>query len=719
MRLQTEFKPREDGADIFIAGVEDDPNWMLLRWHSETGRLSGYVGNPSQSGLPTVRPVMFEDDLVTPETVGTAAIWTFIASANLRGNIAGAARRQTAADQLDAWENFLAGPEVKKDKPIELAADESVTLTADQAVWLTSNRMMKETSGILTPIRSQNHRVGAPISGFQAISVRKALSEVFKRIPNIVPAQLDTAKSCLSGVQRPSSRAVHWYGSATGEQARDRAQAAASFPVLAGMIADNPILSRAVDNREALQPLLLERTGLSKAALKRIGKLTAGLPVGKLFDNGEEARGEDALGVNRLRRFTVSGEVSLDLALKHLSELPPDRVPQDDESWMRYHDILAACAIPLENALGVPVKQTLAACKGDWKVFHSQLAKAADFEPVQFDRRAIALCTTDAIEAIEDFSRTTVLPVALSTIQGTGEVIPEVSNEFFSWSAQVATSICTGKSKTVAASLLEMARRYSSRIPSLNEATGYETEEGLLTEGRFSQYGADSFPRLMDSYKASNGLIIRNLDTFDLMRTESSRLSHCVGRMYLGKAQKADCHIFSVQNVDGSKSYSTIELSAIRGETAGQASRSFSIIQHRAKSNAPPPSECTEACTEWFSKLKGGELWINFQEVQEWRADNKTKANPGKELQVTWKGVIGMEWQSEDRRQAAWEEWRYIMGGQFGKSPSPEVIFREKGARDLVQAMNPKAAAILIERAKNPAPATEVTDELETAHAGP
>ena len=264
-----------------------------------------------------------------------------------------------------------------------------------------------------------------------------------------------------------------------------------------------------------------------------------------------------------------------------------------------------------------------------------------------------------------------------------------------------------------------MARRYSSRIPSLNEATGYETEEGILPEGRFAQYGTESFPRLMDSYKASNGLIIRNLDTFAQMRTESSRLNHCVGRMYLGKARKAGCHIFSVQNVEGSKSYSTIEISAVRGETAGQASRAFSIIQHRAKSNATPPTECAAACDEWFGKLKRGELWINFQEVQEWRASDMAQADPGAELQVTWKGVIGMEWQSEERRQAAWEEWRYIMGGQFGKSPSPEVIFREKGARDLVAAMNPKAAAIMIERAKNPQPQAERNEEPETVPAGP
>lgn len=57
-----------------------------------------------------------------------------------------------------------------------------------------------------------------------------------------------------------------------------------------------------------------------------------------------------------------------------------------------------------------------------------------------------------------------------------------------------------------------------------------------------------------------------------------------------------------------------------------------------------------------------------------------------------------MEWEEPERRQNAWAEWRYIMGGQVGKAETPEVIFRDQGARDLVASMNPKAAALLIQR---------------------
>lgn len=301
MKLETEFRPRDDGADIFIKSDTKDPSWGLLRWHSENQKLSGYIGGPSGEGLPIVRPVSFEGTLINPETAGVSALWTFLASTHLRGVKEGAARTLGVADQLSAWEDFLAGPGGKKEDIAPASDDDSVTLTTEQCNWMVSNRLMKPVKGAFVPLRSRNHRVGAPISGFQAITVRKAVAEVFDEIPTAVPADLAAAKRALKAVPRPSSRAVHWYASGTGETARDRAQAAASFPVLAGMIADNPILSRAVDQREPLQPLLQERCGLGKGAMKRLAKLSTGLPVGRLFESGEDARGEDALGVNRVR----------------------------------------------------------------------------------------------------------------------------------------------------------------------------------------------------------------------------------------------------------------------------------------------------------------------------------------------------------------------------------------------------------------------------------
>ncbi|MCW3782976.1 PcfJ domain-containing protein [Defluviimonas salinarum] len=722
MRVLNEFRPRDGGADIFLAGDGKDPSWMMLRWSEADQRLSGYLGGPSGDGLPTVRPVIMGGALVRPDTVGSVGLWSFLAASNLRAAIEGAKVRAGLSSQVNAWEAFLSGG--PGDASAGRADDdpEVILLGRDQAGWMIANRLVKDRGGDLTPIRNPALRVGMPVSGFESARIRAAVSSVFKAIPKTAPGDIEAARTALAAVERPSARAVHWYASATGEAARDRMQAAASFPVLAGMIADNPILARAVDSREPLQPLIIERTGLGKGALKRLSQLKVGLPVGRLFNEGEEARGEDALGVNRLRRFTVSGEVSLDLALKHLSDLPPDRVPQDDRSWRIFHDILAGCAIPLENGLGVPVAKTLSACKGDWVAFHAALAKAADFEPAAYDRRAIALTTIDAMEAVEDFSRTAVIPLALSSIESTAEEIPEVSNEFFAAATGVASRVFLGEAKNVAAGVMELARRYASRIPALNAATGYAVDDGAALTGRFERYGVESFPRLADNFHASNGCVVRPLMNFGLMRLESERLNHCVGRLYLSKAFQANCHIFSVQSPDGKESYSTIELSAIRGETETEARQNFTVVQHRSKGNGDPSADAAAACAEWLGTIRNGAAWINFEELTAWREHVRAQGL-GKEKNhahvVTWKGVIGMEWREPERRQAAWEEWRYIIGGSFGKSPSVEVLFRDKGARDLVAAMSPKAAAILMERARQPRPALEEAAEPEPAAPAP
>jgi hypothetical protein len=700
MKLETVFQPREGGADIYIASDQKDPSWMVLRWNEADNKLSGYAGSPSGYSLPSVRPVAFQHRKITPESVGMMATWAFMSAFNLKGVDENNTGPASLYDRLGEWESFLSEDERKKDDEIVMSNDEHVTLTEEQSKWLARAGMITRNSNVFICKRKNEFVLGQSISGFQAVAVRDAVRGIFKQIPDRKVGNIEAAKNALKAVKRPSSHAVLWYGTEDPELSRVRGQAAQSFPVLAGMIADNPILSRAVDNQVSLQPLLIERTGLSKAGLKRIGRLNEGLPVGRLFESAADARGEDALGVNRLRRFTVSGEISLDIALKYLSELPPDRVPQDDKSWLAYHDILAGCAIPLENALDIPVKQTLGACKGDWLAFKDQLAKAADFDPKEFDRRCLALTTIDALEAIEDMSKTAVLPVALSSILSVGEEVPEVSSEFFASAYRVAGLVAVGKTKNVGVTLLEMARRYSSRIPSLNELSTIPTDSVENKNARFARYGNESFPKFIEPFTARNGLVIRSLDNFSKMRLESDRLKHCVGRLYLQKAYKANCFILSVQNFDGSESYSTVEIGALYGDTMEEARSKLYIVQHRAFNNAVPSAECTAAVSQLMEDLSNGYTPFNHEEIMAWRECNQDIAD----LKVTWDGVTEIDWMEEDVRHDVWQEWRYIVGGQYGKSAAPEVIFREKDARDLVAAMNAKAASLLIEKSKKPKP---------------
>ena len=724
MRLRSEFMPRDGGADLHLASDGKPRVWMVARWMQAENRITGYVGQLTGGEIANVRPVDFTSPAIQENTVGTLAHWMLISAASLEAREVGIQRRRSAVEQVSIWEDFLGRPpgkaEGRADQPAKAGGGHEIDLATDQVAWLAGQGLVTvREGGVITARRSSDLKSGVLISGFDALKIQNAIAETFGDIPRVSLAHPDQAREALRAVARPSSRAVAWYATGTGDQGRDRLQAARSFPLLAGMIADNPGLARIVEAREPLQPAIMDRTGLGKGALKRLAQISAPLPVGRLFQVGEAVRGEDALGVNRLRRFTVSGEVSLDTILRHLADLPPDRVPQDNASMRIFHDVLAGCAIPLENGLGIPVRSTLSACKGDWVAFHASLAKSADFEPENFDRRAIALTTIDAMEAIEDFSRSAVMPLALSSIASTGEIIPEVSNEFFVAGLGVGSRIFLGEAKNITASLFEMARRYSSRIPSLMAASGYTETVAIHREGRFATYGTDSFPQLAGDFQASNGLVIRQLDTHAKMRRESEQLLHCVGRLYLTKAYKADCHIFSVQSADGSRSLSTIEISATRGDNLDAVLAGYSVIQHRARNNATPSEDSARAADEWFRSLKSGRIPLNWQDILSWKRFLLEGAEVPRTPAVSWTGVLGTDWTNADVRQAVWEEWRYIAGGSFGKSPSPEVIFRDKGARDLVGMMNPKAASILMERARQPRPTGPVAVPVPAEEAMP
>ena len=468
------------------------------------------------------------------------------------------------------------------------------------------------------------------------------------------------------------------------------------MPVLAGLIAESRDLSLAVDARDPIQPLLTERTGLKKASLKRITKLTVSVPAAPLFEAGEAVRGEDALGVNRTRRFSVSGVVSIDKAMRHLSELPPDRTPRDDAEWGAFYDVLTGCAIPISNAFDLSVTDLLEASRGNWVDYKATLARAADFDPDRFDRRTMALTTIDAIEAIEGFSRTALMPQVLSSITGTGQALPVVTGEFLVDGFEASARLVLGNAKNVASHLFEVARRYAGRIPAMMEAEGrVAVEERDLPD----QYGETAFPILTDTFFAPNGLIVRPLRTFEELKEEGQRMSHCVGG-YTSKARDARCHLFSIRTPDETESLSTLELTGMDGEDPVTAAANFGIVQNRARRNGPPTPEAKAATEEFMKALKGGLLPIRFDEMRDWKRRRAEGAGSGRRVapETTWESVLEHDWQNEDTRAALWQEWRTVMGGRIGKANNPGIVYTERSARDLVASMSPRAAAILLDQ---------------------
>ena len=690
------FNGRENDFVACSTGA-DLPLWIMLRKGEGQERMTGFFGRSVTGGIAILRPVSIPR-LNKYLPLGDESLCSLIVAAvdgvTIRPDGA-AAVTSKAVEALSIWEEFLGGGAPK-------LADKTVNVQVDQLEFNKLQILMrKDELGSLAfdHKKTAEVRIGSPVSGFDALKVQIAVSKTFPVITPPVDLDLAQAKSALKAVSRPSSGALVWYGVKDPEVAKIRLQAAASLPILAGVIADNPTMARAVDQMESLQPLLIERTKLTKGGLKRLSSLTVPIRAEPLFAEDAQFEGEDALGVYRRRRFSNSGDLTLDAALRPLSDLPPEWAPADDASWKAYTGILASCAYPLSNVLGVPVIDILKASKGKWVEFRESLARAADFPPENFDDQTMMLTSLDSIDAIDSFSRLAILPLALHSIHSVGEPEPPVFQEHLTSGFEAAKAVLLGKSKNVAGSCYELSRRFASRLVYLN---GIMVRDAVIhDQGNWERFGTDSFPKLFDDFHATNGLVVRQIDARALFTRESDRLNHCVGRSdyYFSNAFKGDTHVGSVQSADGEVSHSTFQLESAKGFEAATHGMPFpKLVQHRSQRNGTPDPEAQRAYDEFKAAWQAGGVTFHMAENRDWwdyLKRNKLDINRNARVDITWKGVLDMEWRDATKRQDSWTEWRHVLTGSLAEAETPDVLFREGMVRRLVGVINPQAAILL------------------------
>jgi len=704
-----------------VMAVSEDPAefFAVLRVEPEGGLLRGIVGQLG-GDLPVARQMILRQDFLREAMErnldGMLGRWAIALESGF--GLKSPDSRDAGPSlqsQSSLWQSFLAGGDAgiaggdRGRRDIVSCPAEEIAFLMDHGML--RRRMGEESYGV--------HRVpglqkSEPVSGFEALKVQAQIHRAFPDFPAPADIDVDRAREALASVARPGAAAVAWYGIRDAKKGEMRLQAAKSYPVLADLIAEKTSISRKVDRQEPIAEAILAQTGLSRASLKRLGRIRNPIPVEHVFQRGQRAQGADALGVVRDHRMIVTGVASRDTVLRQLAAMPPDRTPQDDAEWQAFHTVLSGCAIPLSRALGIPEGQILDASKGKWGAFKDQLARAADFEPAEFDRRAITVSTVDAIETIEDFGRTVVLPQVLLSIESTGQDLPPVTPEYLRSAFRASTEILIGKSKNVGVNLFELARRHASRIPALMQAEG-NFDDGVADASRqqhsvWEKYGDQGFPLLTEAWQASNGLVVMPFRDFDDMREESRRLSHCVGQLYLGAARTTDGHFFSVRPAGLATSLSTVQLSRLPDSGNPDEIR---IIQHRGQSNRQPSDEALGAVEEWMEEIRSGRLHLNSREIQGWREYLRSLRSPEQvdriPPRVTWSSALESDWSDVEKRQASWEEWRGIVGGSVGKPDTPAGIFRFAEARALLEEMSPAAASILARQAREARAAREDT----------
>lgn len=566
--------------------------------------------------------------------------------------------------------------------------------------------------------------IGAPEPGFEAMAAARKVAAPASKVghgPILAPdLDMEAAKQALEAVFQPSSLTVDFYGGAglpreDAEDTRfgDRAQAAKSFPILAEIIANAPDIARAIDARAPIQPMVIERTGLSKGALKRLSKITRPFNQESVMGDERVITMTDQLGVNRQSKFVVRGTLSLGQALEHLKELPPDWVPDNNEAWEDFADVLGGLAIPLSHITGKTVKELLSSSKGDWKAFKATLAKAADVPVEEFNRAQMSAISGEIMTMTETFARTAVLPMIANVLKRAGQSAvvqrnQDLINTGLERAVDATPAIICGRAKSPMVALLEAERRFISRDTAISAiSTGLDEEDLRAREQAMTDKerqmgdmaGNKAFPVLRETWVASNGYEVVPFRSEADMRAEGDFMHHCVGSIHAKNGSSGSYHYFSIRHPDtmgDARQRGTLRILPI------SPGKKIEIGEFRSLRNSEVNAACKAAFREWKDSFLQEDLDAAGARMDEWREFRRARglnsSATARTPEEIWEGRIGVKVGDERVAGALWDEWanNVLSGWPAG---NPEVLFRNAEVRELLSTFSPAAADFLIQEA--------------------
>ena len=605
---------------------------------------------------------------------------------------------QSGPDDLALFENFIKRRSPSS-APVTPAIPDHVRIPDEIADIAIGRTLLSEQAGLLRPMTVFGLHAGQGVSALAAAaSLTRRMSGLGYPFPGgFAELDLKASATALQSVGCPSAAAVAFYGDRNPQYCQNRQQAARAWPALAEFMAQSAECRQAIDNSMPLQPIIGSLTGLSKGQLKRLARLRDPLPSGRVFEFGEEVRGHDPMGVDRLRRYSLGSEITTNQFLELVGNMDTNLVPANETSWARFLDLVSACILPLSQRFLSPAGPLLSASRGDWPRYHEQMASAYGTDTLQFDRRQISMATSDVMEAIDDFSLSVFLPCCLGLITRAGETLPTPSPNDLEQAKRLSHALIIGNSRNAAVTLVECARRWMTRIPALIEAEGRATGDNAAADCR----EAGSWPKLAGDYPTRNGLVVQCLASEADLLEESNRLSHCVGRLYLRKARAGKCHIFSIRDASRAVSHSTFEVAAPGSGDIEAFRAGISIVQHKALRNRLPNAPAVEALADWVKSVSSGDMSIFLKEVVEWRRGAALSGHAGPtnagmtqlSPEFAWSAVLGRNWHREEVRQSVWNEWStHVLKGAPARTSDPVLLFAQEPYRRFLTELSPKAA---------------------------
>lgn len=587
-------------------------------------------------------------------------------------------------------------------------------------------------SGISAGILSRNENRLDPILKLGVETELSALNSAYQMQNDRVRHQINlpdgfekidlkAAKSALQAIPVPNASAVQFYGDSLSPFHKQRLQAAQAYPIFADSLESDVELQLKVDNGQPLAPILSQRLGLSRGHIKRLKKIQTPAQFSQISEFGGPTQEIDPFGGIHNRIHHISSRLTKTELVEMLRSYPANWSPENEQSWDAFIDIVATFAKPLNTTFDVPLDIVLAASKGKWGEYKSMLARNFGVQPKEFDRQQMTLASSVAVGMLDDFNKSIILPMLLQTIVNQDKPIPAPSSDFFVQGQKLAYQLITGNSKNVLSNLLAAAKDWTSRTPALMEADGVNAiidgnhdsatsaytnaygGDGILNYETIKEYeNSESWPRLIENFTSSNGLVIQNLTSKEELKEESLRLSHCVGRLYLHKANSGKCHIFSIRNSKLTESYSTIELSPVLGTAEQDKINEFKIWQHKARNNRKPTEKADLASKEWLKAIRSGEISADIDKTKAWREHQNIihcVKSPGQlmtqsAIRVQWLSALGGNWLNQEVLDALWQEWKtHILHGSLSRLENPTNLHFINQTIELLTALCPETAS--------------------------
>lgn len=506
-------------------------------------------------------------------------------------------------------------------------------------------------------------------------------SAVWQRLSTATPAYKWVASAAALLVE-DAGRALQCFPAADCESIRyyaepgtvgdDRRQAAGSYPLLAEMFARRSKFRAAIDSRAPLQPLLKDELGLSKGALKRLGKIVDEEADEELNPRSRVEVAEDQIGVQRVRAHLVAPEVRLGRTLSLLGTLPAEWVPGDQPEWRAFRTLTAGMA-PIADLLHVDPAEALGGAKGRWQAFLDRLARAADCDPAAFDKQAMIFAISDLLEAADQLGAQVLLPAAHQAACAVVGDVPDVVSDEMRAAALTAAGGCllTGGLQVG----FQRVRSWMSRLGAIGALV---TGADAVDDGRMD--GSAEFRALRDAsawpvptplWGAPNGLVVRPLSSQQELQEESARLGHCVNS-YWRRASLGETHIYSIQSADLRTSFSTFEVSPFAPERV-----IFRIVQHQGhvRHGRRVPREAEEAYAAFLDAVRSGAVPVAADRLAAWAiwmgGDPPADRAPRRRSDaIVLKSISGYAADRRDVTEALMAEWKGILGIGASNVPS-------------------------------------------------